>query len=297
MDIDFPPIFQCIFLYARLTLVWRDCSGYHDPYYRRCRPSLSTIHSAPGICLGGSLQTHSSGSLEQNCNSTRANSKLVLVSHEHCLVPSLSLVLSVLSRLSGRYIDSILPDEFGVSESALFFLSRTYWKRDKQSKDLDLAAWLERVQQEYRKKSKLKERRYWPFSAARESRTTDSVFDAIPNADASAIHNKAIDLSVPAGLRVVHLRKQFRGGCIAIHDVSFSMQYGTLLAIVGANGSGKSTMCNVLCGAMPATAGDAVIDDRSRILDRYSATNMIGWCSQHDILFDELTPMEHVYAM
>lgn len=70
------------------------------------------------------------------------------------------------------------------------------------------------------------------------------------------------------------------------------MHQGELLAVVGANGSGKSTTCHVLCGITPATAGDALVDDGISLLGNVG--KLVGWCPQHDILFDELTPLEHV---
>ena len=70
------------------------------------------------------------------------------------------------------------------------------------------------------------------------------------------------------------------------------MHQGELLAVLGANGSGKSTTCHVLCGITPATAGDALVDDEVSLLGNMG--KLVGWCPQHDILFDELTPLEHV---
>ena len=72
------------------------------------------------------------------------------------------------------------------------------------------------------------------------------------------------------------------------------MHQGELLAILGANGSGKSTTCNVLCGITCATAGDALVDDDISLLGINRGERSVGWCPQHDILFDELTPLEHV---
>jgi ABC-type multidrug transport system ATPase subunit len=72
------------------------------------------------------------------------------------------------------------------------------------------------------------------------------------------------------------------------------MQYGELLAILGANGSGKSTTCHILCGITPATSGDVLINDQSSLLEQRHGGGLIGWCPQHDILFDDLTPVEHV---
>jgi ABC-type multidrug transport system ATPase subunit len=74
------------------------------------------------------------------------------------------------------------------------------------------------------------------------------------------------------------------------------MHQGELLAIVGANGSGKSTTCHVLCGITPPTAGDALVDDSISLLGSNVGESLVGWCPQHDILFDELTPLEHVLS-
>ena len=41
----------------------------------------------------------------------------------------------------------------------------------------------------------------------------------------------------------------------ALNDVSFHVEKGTLLGIVGSNGSGKSTILKVLAGIMPPTKG------------------------------------------
>ena len=41
----------------------------------------------------------------------------------------------------------------------------------------------------------------------------------------------------------------------ALHDVSFHVDKGTLLGIIGSNGSGKSTILKVLAGIMPPTKG------------------------------------------
>ena len=110
----------------------------------------------------------------------------------------------------------------------------------------------------------------------------------------SLLRDAALDVSVPAGLRVVNLRKTFKHDCTAVSNSSFVMHYGELLAVLGANGSGKSTTCHVLCGITPATAGDALLDDQLSLLDRHHGGGLIGWCPQHDILFDQLTPLEHV---
>jgi branched-chain amino acid transport system ATP-binding protein len=47
----------------------------------------------------------------------------------------------------------------------------------------------------------------------------------------------------------------------ALFDVSFSIPAGTALALVGANGAGKSTVARVVSGLVPSTSGSVLFDD------------------------------------
>ena len=70
----------------------------------------------------------------------------------------------------------------------------------------------------------------------------------------------------PAGGRVLvsvkGVTKDF-GGVRALDNVSFDVTEGEIVGLVGPNGSGKTTMVNLLCGAMQPTAGAITIDGRA----------------------------------
>ena len=55
-------------------------------------------------------------------------------------------------------------------------------------------------------------------------------------------------------LKVNQIRKQF-GGIVAIQDLSFNLGQGEVLGLVGPNGSGKTTMMNLISGALKPTSG------------------------------------------
>lgn len=65
-------------------------------------------------------------------------------------------------------------------------------------------------------------------------------------------------MSAPA-LSVAAARRTF-GGLVAVNDVSFEVRQGELLGLIGPNGSGKTTMLNLISGALKPTAGEIRLD-------------------------------------
>jgi branched-chain amino acid transport system ATP-binding protein/branched-chain amino acid transport system permease protein len=65
----------------------------------------------------------------------------------------------------------------------------------------------------------------------------------------------------PAELRARGLRKSF-GGLHALAGFDFHVERGECVAIVGANGSGKTTALRALCGVMPVDEGDILLNER-----------------------------------
>ncbi|WP_041076336.1 sugar ABC transporter ATP-binding protein [Thermotoga caldifontis] len=62
-------------------------------------------------------------------------------------------------------------------------------------------------------------------------------------------------------VRVEHISKRF-GGIQALNDVSFDVNHGEVIGLIGENGSGKSTMIKILTGVYKPDSGDIYIDGR-----------------------------------
>ncbi|KAH7324597.1 ABC transporter [Stachybotrys elegans] len=71
---------------------------------------------------------------------------------------------------------------------------------------------------------------------------------------------------------------------IAVKDLTISAKKGQILALLGANGSGKSTTLDAIAGISRFTSGDLALD----------TTGGLGIAPQKNVLWDELTVEEHI---
>lgn len=62
-------------------------------------------------------------------------------------------------------------------------------------------------------------------------------------------------------LNVKNLLFSYDDEHIAVNDVSFSVNKGQYVTIIGHNGSGKSTLAKLIIGLLPAKSGEVIIDD------------------------------------
>jgi ATP-binding cassette subfamily A (ABC1) protein 3 len=71
---------------------------------------------------------------------------------------------------------------------------------------------------------------------------------------------------------------------VAVNDVSFTAQKGQILVLLGANGSGKTTILNAITGLTNISQGNVKVGTRDGI----------GYTPQKNVLWEELTVEEHV---
>ncbi|MFH0917103.1 MAG: branched-chain amino acid ABC transporter ATP-binding protein/permease [bacterium] len=98
-------------------------------------------------------------------------------------------------------------------------------------------------------------------------------------------------------LEVRDLNKRF-GGLQALDDCSFGVPEGSVTALIGPNGSGKTTVFNIITGMMSADSGQVYFDGK-RIdqLSPWSRAHLgLGRTFQITRLFGEMTVLENLVA-
>ena len=100
---------------------------------------------------------------------------------------------------------------------------------------------------------------------------------------------------VPLALEVQSLSKHF-GGLKAVDDVSFTVKRGAVHALIGPNGSGKTTTLNVLSGIYVGTGGRIVLAGRdvTKLPPHARTAAGMGRTFQNIRLFRSMTALENV---
>lgn len=91
----------------------------------------------------------------------------------------------------------------------------------------------------------------------------------------------------PAVLSVEGLSAGY-GGAPAVENVTFAVRAGEVFGLLGANGSGKSTVARAVAGRLEPVAGAVVWRDGARPCSR------VGVAPQRPALFDRLTARENL---
>src|SRR5438270_13433560 len=98
-----------------------------------------------------------------------------------------------------------------------------------------------------------------------------------------------------AVLEISDIKKNF-GGITAVDGVSFDVQEGEILGIIGPNGCGKSTLFNCILGQLTPTEGEVKVDGRVTTGMRPCELNRLGVSRTFQLLqvFPQLSVRENL---
>jgi ribose transport system ATP-binding protein len=95
----------------------------------------------------------------------------------------------------------------------------------------------------------------------------------------------------PAALSLIGMTKRF-GGTLACDDVGFDLPRGEILALLGQNGAGKSTIIKMLAGVYKPDAGEMRVGGERH--DPRAARNAIAFIHQDLGLIEWMTVAENI---
>jgi ABC-2 type transport system ATP-binding protein len=94
-------------------------------------------------------------------------------------------------------------------------------------------------------------------------------------------------------IEVEHLEKKY-GDTVAVSDVSFTVQAGTIFGLLGPNGAGKSTTIGCICGLLEPSSGRIRVLGHDVVLERRSAREKLGVVPQELALYEDLSATENL---
>jgi ABC-2 type transport system ATP-binding protein len=81
---------------------------------------------------------------------------------------------------------------------------------------------------------------------------------------------------------------------IAVQSLSFSLQPGEVLGLVGRNGAGKTTTLRALCGIIPPSAGSLTVGGFEVSQDPIELKKLTAYVPDDPQLFDDLSVEQHL---
>ena len=92
---------------------------------------------------------------------------------------------------------------------------------------------------------------------------------------------------------VKHLTKLY-GDKLALDDVSFHVDSGEILGLLGLNGAGKSTTMNIITGYIGASGGTVSIDGYDVFREPLEAKKLIGYLPEQFVFYNDMRVGEYL---
>ncbi|XP_038405465.1 ATP-binding cassette sub-family A member 17-like isoform X9 [Canis lupus familiaris] len=245
-----------IFFFTYLPYLYLTFSYPQRTYFQKVAFCLlSNIAMALGVRLISSFEIRGTGMRWKHVGGLSGE-----FNFSHVLV---MLVLdSVLYGLVAWYVEAVLPGEYGIPKPWYFFVMPSHWQ-------------------------------------GRSSSLTRSVLDVGDPDKASEskfIQEEPTDLA--KGIEIRQLYKVYQTGKskhVAVKGLTMNLYQGQITVLLGHNGAGKTTMCCMLTGVLAPSSGWVYINGYDISCNVAQIRKSMGWCPQHDILFDNFTVAEHLY--
>lgn len=97
-------------------------------------------------------------------------------------------------------------------------------------------------------------------------------------------------------VEVKNLTKRY-GASLALDQVSFTIEEGSIVGFLGPNGAGKSTTMNIITGYLSATSGQVTVSGKSTLDEPNEVKRLIGYLPEQPPLYLDMTVKEYLDFM
>ena len=97
-------------------------------------------------------------------------------------------------------------------------------------------------------------------------------------------------------IEVKNLTKRY-GNNVALDNVSFTVEEGTIVGFLGPNGAGKSTTMNIITGYLSATSGSVSVLGKNTLENPNEVKALIGYLPELPPLYMDMTVQEYLSFM
>lgn len=95
-------------------------------------------------------------------------------------------------------------------------------------------------------------------------------------------------------IEAISLTKRYEDGALALDHVSFHVPAGRIYAMLGGNGSGKTTTINLFLNFIEPTEGEARIDGIATHKEPLRAKAHVAYVSEHVMLYTNFTAVQNL---
>ena len=97
-------------------------------------------------------------------------------------------------------------------------------------------------------------------------------------------------------IEVKNLSKRY-GQNVALNNISFSVEKGTVVGFLGPNGAGKSTTMNIITGYLSASSGTVTVGGYNILDNPNEVKKLIGYMPVIPPLYPDMTVKEYLNFM